>query len=89
MRRLIIVVTLVISLMLLVVPSASAAQGVITEVNPSGVSNGLSVANGTEGVSTAGESRGISVADGITDVGLDSTPARGLVGPSKDTGVRD
>ncbi|MDA1347944.1 MAG: hypothetical protein O3A47_03635 [Chloroflexi bacterium] len=74
--------------MMLSVAAASAAQGVITEVNPSGVSNGIA-AVGSPGASTAAVSPGITgLIDTTTDVGLLGTPARGLLsGLSQQTGT--
>ena len=88
MRRLATIVLFVISLSMLSVTAASAAQGVITEVNPSGVTHGTSVAAQSPGASTAAGSPGItSLIDSTTSVGLLGTPARGLLsGLSQQTG---
>ena len=74
--------------MMLSATAASAAQGVITEVNPSEVTNGTAVAAQTRGLSTAAGSPGIaSQIDSTTNVGLLGTPARGLLsGLSQQTG---
>jgi hypothetical protein len=60
-KRTILLVATIILALPLTTSVAFAAQGQITEVNPSGISV-------ADGITDVGPSSGISVADGITDV---------------------
>ena len=62
LKRTVLLATVAMFMFLLTATVGFAAQGQITEVNPSGISV-------ADGITDVGPPPGISVADGITDVG--------------------